>query len=99
MPATTPPKLPLAGRLGRWSARHRKTAIFGWIAFVAASLVIGGSHGMKEIQQGHDGTGSSGRADALLADEFPQPASEQVLVQARDGRLKTTDPRVRAAVG
>ena len=32
MPATTP-HIPLAGRLGRWSARHRKTAIFGWIAF------------------------------------------------------------------
>jgi uncharacterized membrane protein YdfJ with MMPL/SSD domain len=97
MPATTP-RTPLAGRLGRWSARHRKTAIFGWIAFVLAALFIGSSLGMKTIADGHDGTGSSGRADAVLADEFPQPASEQVLIQARRGPLDTRDPRVRAAV-
>ena len=24
----------LAARMGRWSAAHRKTAIFGWLAFV-----------------------------------------------------------------
>ena len=26
----------LAARMGRWSASHRKTAIFGWLAFVIA---------------------------------------------------------------
>jgi hypothetical protein len=26
----------LAARIGRWSASHRKTAIFGWLAFVIA---------------------------------------------------------------
>ena len=26
----------IAARMGRWSARHRKTAIFGWLAFVIA---------------------------------------------------------------
>ena len=31
----------IAARMGRWSARHRKTAIFGWLAFVAASFAIG----------------------------------------------------------
>src|SRR4051794_15032341 len=97
MPATTP-QIPLAGRLGRWSARHRKTAILGWIAFVFAALFIGSSLGMNTIEEGHDGTGSSGRADAVLADEFPQPASEQVLIQAPRGRVSTRDPQVRAAV-
>ena len=24
----------IAARMGRWSASHRKTAIFGWLAFV-----------------------------------------------------------------
>ena len=33
----------VAARAGRWSARHRKTAIFGWLAFVVISLVIGGT--------------------------------------------------------
>ena len=27
--------------MGRWSARHRKTAIFGWLAFVIVSFAIG----------------------------------------------------------
>jgi hypothetical protein len=26
----------LAARMGRWSTSHRKTAIFGWLAFVIA---------------------------------------------------------------
>ena len=26
----------IAARMARWSARHRKTAIFGWFAFVTA---------------------------------------------------------------
>src|SRR5687767_342322 len=30
----TMPSRNLAARAGRWSARHRKTAILGWIAFV-----------------------------------------------------------------
>ena len=30
-----------AARMGRWSARHRKTAIWGWIAFVVVAFVIG----------------------------------------------------------
>ncbi|HEY3019282.1 MAG TPA: MMPL family transporter [Solirubrobacteraceae bacterium] len=98
MSETTPSKIPLAARMGRWSATHRRTAIFGWIGFVAVALFIGGALGTKTIERGHDGTGSSGRADRVLADEFPQPASEQVLVQARHGTLRTTDPRARAAV-
>ena len=28
-------------RVGRWSAQHRKKAIFGWLAFVFVSLVVG----------------------------------------------------------
>ena len=26
----------IAARMGRWSGTHRKTAIFGWLAFVVA---------------------------------------------------------------
>ena len=28
----------LAARAGRWTAQHRKTAIFGWLAFVIVAL-------------------------------------------------------------
>ena len=31
-----------AARAGRWSAQHRKTAIFGWILFVVLATVAGG---------------------------------------------------------
>ena len=37
----------LAARAAHWSARHRKTAIFGWLAFVAIAFVIGGAVGTK----------------------------------------------------
>ena len=36
----------LTGRIGGWSTRHRKTAIFGWLAFVIASFAIGTAVGM-----------------------------------------------------
>src|SRR5262245_5949476 len=37
----------LAARMGRWSASHWKTAVFGWLAFVVAVLVIGQMVGTK----------------------------------------------------
>ena len=38
----------VAARMGRWSANHWKTAVFGWLAFVVASVVIGGA-GRHEV--------------------------------------------------
>ena len=43
----------IAARMGRWSARHRKTAIFGWLAFVVASFAIGTAVGMQTIEKMH----------------------------------------------
>src|SRR5262249_58346793 len=37
-----------AARAGRWSAKHRKKAIWGWLAFVAVAFVIGNVIGMKK---------------------------------------------------
>ncbi|MFN8174481.1 MAG: MMPL family transporter [Solirubrobacteraceae bacterium] len=87
----------LAGRAGRWSAAHRKTAILGWIAFVVAATMIGGSLGTRHLDQASSGTGESGRASAALKRHFPQSASEQVLVQTRDGAAVTA-PAGRAAI-
>jgi RND superfamily putative drug exporter len=73
-----------AARAGRWSAQHRKTAIWGWIAFVIVAFVIGGAVGIKKPD--HDTrVGDSGRADALATDHFPKDASESVLIQAPKG--------------
>jgi len=71
----------LAARMGRWSATNRKTAIFGWLAFVLAALVLGSLVGTEKLDPGVSTVGESGRADAVLADRFEKPLAERVLVQ------------------
>ena len=61
----------LAARVGRWSARHRKTAIFGWLAFVAVAFVLGGSVGTNELEYADSGVGESGHADSAVYHAFP----------------------------
>src|SRR2546423_1775275 len=39
----------IAARAGCWSARHRKTAILGWLAFVIIAFGIGGAIGTKQL--------------------------------------------------
>jgi anti-anti-sigma factor len=87
----------LAARAGRWSAKHRKKAILGWLAFVLVSVMLGGALGMKEIASEDLGDGESKRADQTLADGFPDRASEEVLVQGRGG-VNADDPRFAAGV-
>ena len=60
-----------AARAGRWSARHRKTAIFGWLGFVIVSLVIGSAVGTMSPTE-DDYVGESGRADKIFNDAFPK---------------------------
>jgi uncharacterized membrane protein YdfJ with MMPL/SSD domain len=92
------PRSNLAARAGRWSAQHRKTAIFGWLAFVAIAFVIGGMVGTKTLAPEDQGNGSSRVADRARADAFPKEAGESVLVQAK-GDAKASDPAFKAAVG
>ena len=88
----------IAARAGRWSAKHRKTAIFGWLAFVVIAFVIGGAVGQNTIAEEDYGNGSSRAADqAIAAADFPENAGEQVLVQGR-GDVKAGDPEFTAAV-
>jgi RND superfamily putative drug exporter len=101
MPATAKgdpvqPTRNIAARAGRWSAQHRKKAIFGWLAFVIASLAIGGALGTNTLKDEDSGVGESGRADKTLSEAFPQETSESVLVQS--ATLKTSDPEFKAGV-
>jgi RND superfamily putative drug exporter len=82
----------LAGRAGRWSAAHRKTAIWGWIAFVALAIAIGGALGTKTLPDAQTGVGESKAADITLEKGFPQGADENVLVQARAGEPHAAVP-------
>ncbi|HXV58716.1 MAG TPA: MMPL family transporter [Gaiellaceae bacterium] len=86
----------LAGRMGRWSARHRKTAIFGWLGFVVAAFAVGIASGTTQIEPATSGVGESGRAEKILYEEFEQPAGESVLVQSDS--LSAKDPAFVAAV-
>ncbi len=86
----------VAARMGRWSARHRKTAIFGWLAFVVAAVVIGAALGTKQLTDTDTLPGESGRAARILDDGFKQPAGETVLVQSSN--LTADSPAFRAAV-
>jgi uncharacterized membrane protein YdfJ with MMPL/SSD domain len=88
----------LASRAARWSAGHRKTAIFGWLAFVLIATVMAGMVGQKTIADEDYGNGSSKVADQAIARaNFRDSAEEQILVQAK-GSLKADDAQFKAAV-
>jgi RND superfamily putative drug exporter len=76
----------IAARMGRWSASHWKTAVFGWLAFVVAALFIGNVVGTKQIKDSDTNVGQSRTADKILAqagfaDQNVQ--AEFVLVQSK----------------
>ena len=88
------PKRNLAARAGYWSARHRKIAIGGWLAFVVIAFVLGGAIGTKTLADEDTGNGSSRVADtAISRADFPDKADEQVLVQARGGKARPSTTR------
>jgi RND superfamily putative drug exporter len=85
--------------MGRWSAGHWKTAVFGWLAFVIASVVIGGAVGTKYLEENDLAVGEAGRATKIIDAGFPQSADEQgeiVLIQSKT--LSAEDPAFRAAI-
>ncbi len=86
----------IASRMGRWSAQHRTIAIFGWLAFVAGSFVLGMQIGTTNINTDTANPRESGRMFAIIQTEFKQPTGESVLVHS--DRLTTDDPAFVAAV-
>ncbi len=86
----------VAARMGRWSASHKKTAIFGWLAFIAVAFVIGNAVGTKQLDPNTTGTGESGHVDSLLRNEFKQTQGDQILIQSSTNT--TDDPAFRAAI-
>jgi RND superfamily putative drug exporter len=92
-----PARSPLVERIAGWSARHRKTAVFGWLALVAIVFVAGQSIAAKNVPQYDPGqSGVAERALARLHDNGPPPA-EDVLIQARDSGTFGSDPQLRQA--
>jgi uncharacterized membrane protein YdfJ with MMPL/SSD domain len=86
----------LAARIAHWSATHRKTAIFGWLAFVVAAFMIGNAVGQNQIHGADQFSGEAGRAERALERADLRPNSEHVLVQS--DTLTIADPGFRSAV-
>src|SRR5580693_7968585 len=97
---TEPPapraRSPIVERIAGWSARHRKTAVLGWLLLVAAVLV--GGHLLPAANVQSYDAGQSGQAEQTLNRlNVTFPPAEQVLIQSRDGRTYATDPELRQA--
>ncbi|WP_328909803.1 MMPL family transporter [Streptomyces sp. NBC_00234] len=90
----------LAASIGVWSARHRKTAVLGWLLFVVLATGIGGASGMVEMSEAENGAGDSARAEQILDDAgLGHPAGELVMVSGRKaGEWKEAAGEVSAAV-
>ena len=86
----------LAARAGAWSARHRKRAILGWLAFVVVAAFAGGAIGTKI--DNNEGNGESGRVDTFLRAHLPQSSSETILVQASTAN-QARSPGFHGAIG
>ena len=86
----------LAASMARWSSRHRKTAFWGWIAFVVVAFVVGNALGSKQISEVDQFTGESHQAEVALDRANLRPQSEVVFVQS-DGQT-IRDPGFQAAV-
>ena len=86
----------LAARMGRWSAQHRKKAIWGWLVLVFLAFAIGGAVGTKTQDAAQSGVGESGSAERTIDNAFPKHQVEQVLIQSDSSTA--TDPSFRGVV-
>jgi RND superfamily putative drug exporter len=86
----------IAARAAKWSATHRKAAIFGWLAFVVVSLAIGGAVGQRQLTDAESVSGEAGRAEVALEQSGLSPNSEVVLVQNKGETVD--EPGFRAAI-
>jgi uncharacterized membrane protein YdfJ with MMPL/SSD domain len=86
----------VAARVGSWSARHKKSVLAGWLAFVVLSVVLGGMVGTDKLTKADQFTGQSGRAEKTLEQRFPTPAHEEALIHSPT--LDVHDPAFTAAI-
>ncbi len=88
-----------AARIGRWSAKHWKTAVIGWLVFVIAAGFVGNTVGTKYLKTTDANVGEARKADKIIAAGFKQKENEQgevVLIRSKTHTAK--DPAFRAAV-
>ena len=89
----------LAARAGGWSARHRWAAVGIWVLFVVLAMGLGSAAGRVDVKESGQLKGEIHTAGQIIDDAgIKSPAGESVLVQAKSGSTKATDPEFRSAV-
>ncbi|MBN0046906.1 MMPL family transporter [Streptomyces actuosus] len=89
----------LAARAGGWSARHRWAAVGIWLLFVVLAMGLGSAAGRVDVKDSDQLKGETHTAARIIEDAgIDEPLGESVLIQARNGELKSTDAEFRAAV-
>ena len=98
MNTSQPARAPIVERVAGWSARHRKTAVFGWLLLVVAAVIVGQQIKAPSVTS-YD-PGQAGQAERVLnRPVVQQPDSESVLVQGRTAsQTFGHDPEIRQAV-
>ena len=86
----------LAARMARWSGRHRKVAVLGWLGLMATLFAFSLVSPVNKIVFETSGPGESGRADEILYESFERPAQESVLVQSTE--VTAQSPQFQAVV-
>jgi uncharacterized membrane protein YdfJ with MMPL/SSD domain len=93
-----PPKhsINVAARMARWSSRHRKKAIWGWLAFVVVVFAAGNAVGTTQISDLDQISGEAHKAEVALDRAGLRPVEEFVFIQS--DKLTVKDPQFQAAV-
>ncbi|MGI8451925.1 MAG: MMPL family transporter [Streptosporangiaceae bacterium] len=90
-------RAPVVERVAGWSARHRKTAVLGWLVLVAAVVMLGHLVPAKNLPS--NDAGQSGQAEQTLQRlGVAAPPQENVLIQSRGSGRLGSDPGMRQAV-
>lgn len=89
----------IAATLGGWSARHRRTAILGWLFFVVLVAVLGSGAGQSSLANYQQLAGGSAQAEKILAEaRVGDPAVEFVLVHSQRASVPASSPLFHQAV-
>ncbi len=89
----------IAATLGWWSARHRKTAIFGWLLFVVLVTVLGNAWGQSGLPDYQQLAGGSAQAEKIVHQAgIGDPAVELVLIHSTRPSVTTPTPAFHKAV-
>src|SRR3954454_17323439 len=95
--STSSSKHNLAARMAAWSGRHRKKAIWGWLAVVVVVFMAGNMIGTTSISDVDQFSGESHKAEVALQNAGLRPVKESVFIQS--DKLTVKDPAFRPAVG